>query len=281
MSRASLVKRETAILVLLTFLSSATCWLPIIISPRLDLPWQVALGSVALSACLASMLNAARWYLFVASATIGTFLGQCAGYALWWPTDGIEASWVPIGVGVTTFLVALTTAITGYLGSKLSTRIEAHKRVAWVFLTSTTALWLIVLAATPPLAAHRIATNERFAVERLTSLQRAADATINTPSTSAQLCDGSALRRNYAGRPFSDLDWKRITGNYVLQDGYMFMVYCQEKRGFTIHAMPKTTGQDGRRCLCTDQSGQRGCGMGGNAWGHWCLPCPKPGASHP
>jgi len=262
-------------LALLTFLSSAVCWLPIIIFPRLDIPWLLAFSSIAVSAFLAGVLDPDHWVLFVLSSFVGSLLGQCSGYALWWPKDGIEASWVPIAVIVTIALIACAASGAAFLGAKVSASAKSLRGLAWAILVLVAAFWTAALVATPALAARRMARNERFAEERLTSLQRAAQATISNPSTSAQLCEGAALRRNYAGRTFSEEDWKRITGNYVLQDGYMFMVYCQEKAGFTIHAVPKRGGQDGTRDFCTDQSGRVGCGMESNAWHNKCLPCPR------
>ncbi len=269
------MKREITTLALLTFVGSAVCWLPIVIFPHLDISWWLPFLSAALSAFLGGMLHPNRWGLFIVSSSFGTFLGQCVGYAFWWPADGIEASYVPIAVVVTTLLVACATALTAFLGSRISAPANSLRITAWAMLVLPAAFWLAVLAATPSLARDRIARNERYAEQRLLSLSRTAEVTMSEPSTSARLCDGSALRRNYAGRPFSDIDWIRITSNYVLQDGYMFMIYCQEKRGFTIDAIPKRIGQDGTRFICIDQSGQLGCGMKSSASWNRCLPCPK------
>ncbi len=269
------MNREIAKLASLTFLGSAICWLPTIIFPHLEISGWFPFLTATLSACLAGMLHPDRWGLFIISSSSGTLLGQCVGYAIWWPADGIEASYVPIAVVVTTLLVAFATTLTAFLGSRMSSAAKPLKIAAWALLVLPAAFWLAVLAATPFLAQHRIIQNERFAEERLVSLRQAAEVTISTPSTSAQLCDGSILRRNYAGRPFSGNDWTRITGNYVQQDGYMFMVYCQEKRGFAINAIPRRIGQDGTRFICIDQSGQLGCGMESSAWWNRCLPCPK------
>jgi hypothetical protein len=269
------MKREIAKLASLTFLGSAICWLPIIIFPRLEISWWYPFSTTALSACLAGMLRPDRWGLFIISSSSGTLLGQCVGYAIWWHTDGIEASYVSIAVIVTTLLVAVATMLTAFLGSRIPATANPLKIVAWALLVLPAVFWFAALAATPSLAQRRIVRNQHFAEQRLFSLFHAAEATIVTPSSSARLCDGSVLRRNYTGRPFSDNDWTRITGNYVLQDRYMFMFYCQEKEGFTIDAQPKEFGQDGNRPLCIDHSGQLGCGMESSALGHRCLPCPK------
>src|ERR1700730_5077771 len=78
---------------------------------------------------------------------------------------------------------------------------------------------------------------------------------------------------NYSGPHFGDEDWQRITGNYVSQDGYFFMVYCREKAGDTIDADPVRDGVDGSRRFCMDESGRLGCAMEWNGSRHNCLPC--------
>jgi hypothetical protein len=270
------MKRETVTLALLTFVGSAICWLPIIIFPRLEISWWYPFSTIALSACLAGMLRPNLWGLFIVSSSLGTFFGEGVGYMfLWPPADGITATYTPFEVLLATLLVAVATTLSAFLGSRIPATAKPPKIAAWALVVLPAVFWLAALAATPSLAQRRIVRNQHFAEQRLFSLFNAAEATMVTPSTSARLCDGSVLRRNYTGRPFSDNDWTRITGNYVLQDRYMFMFYCQEKERFTIHAMPKEFWQDGNRYLCIDQSGQLGCGMESSALGHRCLPCPK------
>ena len=41
----------------------------------------------------------------------------------------------------------------------------------------------------------------------------------------------------------------------------MFMVYCREKGGYTINALPARGKADGTRRFCIDESGRIGCGM--------------------
>ena len=89
------------------------------------------------------------------------------------------------------------------------------------------------------------------------------------------LCDGAELEHHYSGPPFSDEDWRRITGNYVKQDGYFFMVYCREKGGYTIDAGPARERGDGTRRFCTDESGKVGCRMEWDHSRHQCLPCQR------
>ena len=75
--------------------------------------------------------------------------------------------------------------------------------------------------------------------------------------------------------PNLDLPWwaRRITENYVKQDGYFFMLYCRERGGYTIDAMPVRDKGDGTRHFCIDESGRLGCGMEFNGSRYACTPC--------
>lgn len=140
---------------------------------------------------------------------------------------------------------------------------------------AATAYGPICLALTPPLVARRIVSIGRLAEERITSLQRSVELTLAAGSSPARICDGSLLAKNYSGPPFTDEDWRRITGNYVQQDGYMFMIYCRESKGYVISADPARHYQDGTRRFCADESGNIGCGMTSNRSRHICVPCGK------
>jgi len=118
-----------------------------------------------------------------------------------------------------------------------------------------------------------VARNERLAEERFKSLQQAVEQTLAANSNRALLCAGPLLARNYFGPPFSNVDWRRITGNYVKHDGYLFMIYCRKGTGYTIDAMPARDGEDGTRRFCADESGNVGCGMKWNRARYACVPC--------
>ncbi len=90
-----------------------------------------------------------------------------------------------------------------------------------------------------------------------------------------RVCDGLTLRQHYAGPSFSDEDWRRITGNAVKENGYFFMVYCQEKGGYTIDAGPSRVEVDGTRRFCTDETGTVGCGITWNRSRYACVPCTR------
>src|SRR5271168_3114028 len=106
------------------------------------------------------MLRPDRWGLFIVSSFCGTLLGECVGFAIWWPTDGIEASYVSIAVIVSTLLVAVATTLSAFLGSRIPAASEPLKIVARALLVLSAEFWLAALAATPSLAQHRIVRNE-------------------------------------------------------------------------------------------------------------------------
>src|SRR5262245_66018974 len=133
----------------------------------------------------------------------------------------------------------------------------------------------VARALTPTVVEHRVARNDRAAAERFELLKISVERTIAEVGGPGRTCDGPTLRRHYSGPPFSDEDWRRITGNYVKQDGYVFMVYCREKGGYTIDAQPARGKADGTRRFCTDESGKIGCGMKWNLSRNACIPCTK------
>jgi hypothetical protein len=114
-----------------------------------------------------------------------------------------------------------------------------------------------------------------MAAERFASLKNAVERTAVEARDPSRLCDGTVLEHHYSGPPFSNENWHRITGNYVKQDGYFFMVYCREKGGYTIDAGPARERGDGTRRFCTDESGTVGCRTELDPSRHQCLPCQK------
>ena len=257
--------------VTLSFISAILCWLPITTTPRLDFPWWVALCGVGLSAAISSFLNPPRWPALLLSSGMGTFVGLCVGYAIWWPRDPIAGPWVPIVVLVITGVAAVVAIVGAWIGARLPVPDRKLRRAAWFALVGIAASGSVCLALTPPLVARRVARNERLAEKRLTSLQRAVQHTL--AATPDHVCAGPLLARNYFGPPFSNVDWRRMTGNYVKQDGYFFMIYCRDGTGYVIDAMPARDGQDGTRRFCADESGKIGCGMKWNRSRHACVPC--------
>ena len=256
-------------------MGSGLCWWPLSIQPHLDLPLWVPLASVTLCTGLSTALNRRLWSLFVFTSVIGAFGGLCLSYAIWWPTDPIAGPLVPYSVAAGTIAALLLSLLASLAVRKLSPLTEAYRRAVWGALLVLVAFGPVTLALTPPLVARRIARNDRIAAERFSSLKSAVERTAAEAEGLKRICDGTALQQHYAGPPFSDEDWRRITGNYVIQDGYFFMVYCREKGGYTVHARPVRDRSDGTRQFCTDESGKLSCGRVWDRSRNRCLPCAK------
>jgi len=265
--------RSRAVPILLTLAGSALCWWPLLIEPNLELRWWVPLVCVALGASLSTVLCPGDWLLFPAASAIGAFSGLCAGYRIWWPSDPIAGPWVPISVAGNTALAVVVAVVAVAAGRRVRLSTTIHRRAAWLSLVACVAFGPVELALTPPFVAHRISLNDQIAAERFESLKNAVQQTASDPKDQVRICDGSALKRHYSGPRFSEEDWHRITGNYVKQDGYFFMVYCREQGGYTIDTMPARTKGDGTRSFCTDESGRIGCGMNFNGSRYACTSC--------
>ena len=267
--------RNSAVGIILTFVGSGLSWWPLLIKPSLDLPWWVPLMCIAFCASLATVLWPGQRLWILAASAIGAFFGLCAGYSIWWPTDPIAGSWVPIGVAIATTLATLVAFVAGMAARSTNLSMAIHRQAATLVFAGCVAFGPVALALTPPLVAHRIAVNDKLAAERFASLEKAVQQTASDRRDDGSVCDGSALGRNYSGPLFSVEDWHRITGNYVKQDGYVFMVYCREQGGYTIDAMPSRDKGDGTRHFCTDESGAIGCSMTFNRSRHACTPCAR------
>jgi hypothetical protein len=266
---------STTLLVFLTLIGSGLCWLPVLIEPGLDFSLFFPLACVALCTSLSTVINRRWWLLFVFAAAAGTFAGSCLGSAIWWPSDPIAGPLVPVLTAVTTVLAIVVSVVAGFASRKVVTLQKINRRGLWVALIGCLTLGPIALALTPPLVAYRIARNDRVAAVRFTSLKNAVEGTRAEAGDRRRICDGSTLKRHYSGPSFSNEDWRRITGNYVEQDSYFFMVHCNEKNGYTIDASPARLrgGTRGTRRFCTDESGQLSCAMEWNRSRYACLPC--------
>jgi len=259
--------------VFLTFCASALCWWPLLIEPNLDLPWWVPLLCIALVTSLSTALGPRDWLWFPVAAAVGAFSGLCTGFRIWWPSDPIAGPWVPISVAVCTAFAGLVATVAGVAGRGVRLSTKIYRRAGWLALAACVAFGPVALALTSPFVAYRVWVNDQVAALWFESLKNAAEQTASGPEHQAGVCDVSTVKRRYSGPPFSEKDWQHITGNYVKQDGYFFMVYCREQGGYTIDAMPARNKGDGTRHFCTDESGRLGCGMKFNGSRYGCTPC--------
>lgn len=236
--------RRDALWVVLTVVGPVLWWWPVWMEPSLDLPWWLPLGVIALWTGLSTILSGGFWLRFVVACTVGTF-GGLSGLAFWWPTDPIARTYLVYTVPLLTLAAMVASLVGGLAARKLSVLNEKRRRLIWLALVCCFAFGPTAIALTPPLFAHRVSRNDQLAAERFEALKTAVRQTADEAGGPAGICDGRALKQNYSGPPFSEEDWRRITGNYVRQDGYVFMVYCHEEGGYKIHAWPPF--EDGKR----------------------------------
>jgi hypothetical protein len=267
--------RDDILLVCLTILGPAFCWLPVSVQPNLEVSGWIPLAFAAVCTGLSTTLHGRGWPLFLLAATFGTFGGLCFNYAIQWPSDPIAGTLVPYSIAVNTVLAFLVSLLTGLVGRRLSVSNARHRRAILIVLLGFVAFGPAMLAMTAPLVRRRLARNDRLASERFTSLRRAVQRTAAEAADPMGICDGSLLQQNYVGPTFSREDWRRITGNYVKQDGYFFMVYCREKGGYTIDAQPIGDRGYGTRHFCADESRMLGCRVDWNGSRYQCLSCTK------
>lgn len=267
------------LLAALNFMGAALSWCPICPEPGLDMPFWLPIVIVVLLTGLAAAISVNRWLPFLVASITGTLAGMCIG-ALMPPTPTEDL----IGNGYVGYFIILAVSISGALsliaalvGRKLSSKVEEHRRVAWIAFGCCVAFGPMAALLTHPLVARRMAGNERIAAERFKSLNSAAQRTRAETGDPKRFCDGQAIKRNYSGPPFSDSDWRFIAGNYVKRDGYAFGIWCNqsEQGGYTIDAYPERQKRDGMRRFCTDESGRVGCGMEWNGTRNVCMPCAK------
>ena len=231
------------VLLALTFIGSAICWWPAVIEPRVDFSRWILLGLVGLIAGVSTALSGGRWQRCASTCMLGTFIGLVSGYLVWQPHDGIAASYsniVAIVAALAAGVVSLAAGVAVFLAMrKLTLSSLAARAALWAVMACCVAVGPVGLALTPPLVARRIARNDAIAEKRFTALKRAVEETWAEPGGADRVCGGRELQTHYSGPPFSDGDWTRIVGNYVEQDGYVYMIYCRDNHSYSIDVRTK------------------------------------------
>lgn len=260
-------------LVFLTALGAMVAWWPLAIQPSLELPFWVSLTCATGCTALSIILAPSIWPWLLLVSGLGTFVGFWLSLLIWPLRGPVVGFGIFFIIGASVVAVMFVAFSTGVImrARSISNRILRH--TIWAVLLVCVAFGPVALALTPPLVHRRIAHNEQLASERVTSLKRAVETARAEPNGVSNICDGMALKRRYLGPLFSDTDWRRITGNYVKEDGYYFMVYCHEKTGYTIDAIPARPVGDGTRRFCTDESGKVGCRREWDGSRNKCSPC--------
>ena len=242
------------------------------IEPGLDLTWWIPLLCVALCTSLATLLDQMRSSLWTFAASVAALGGLCVGFAIWPPRDPIARPYIPFAVVAMTVAAALVSLVFGRTARILAPLHGRHRTTIWIAFLCVVAFGPFALALTPHVVERRIAFNERIAADRFFALKAAVKKTYTESQDPKRVCDGLKLRQHYAGPPFSDEDWWGITSNAVKENGYFFMVYCQEKGGYTIDASPFRVEVDGTRRFCSDETGTVGCGVTWDRSRHACAP---------
>lgn len=256
------------ILLLLAFVGSAVCWWPAIIEPSLEFPRWLLLPLVAFISGVSILLCNGRWWLaFVAAAAVGSFAGLLSGVILWPWSDGIARSYALIAVAIgtaTATAAALICSLAAFLAVRrwpLSNRVA--RGAAWVLLGLCLAFGPTLLALTKPLVKRRVAHNESSAALRFASLQNALQRTRAETGAADSICDGQSIQKHYVGPPFTREDWRRILGNFVEEDEYMYGITCLPNGTYRLEVrpkMPKAYGY-GDRIFCADESGEVPCDL--------------------
>lgn len=210
---------------------------------------------VAAAAGLSAILSDGAWLRIAVASFFGTFVGALGGFLIWWPIDRIDASFVPLVVMPAVLASAFVSLVTSLALRRVELSNYKLRRTVWFALLCCVAFGPVVVVLTPPLVAERMVRNDRLAKERIVSLNNAALQATAEIGGPGHICDGAALKRHYSGPPFSEKDWQYIVGNYVMQDGYVFSVYCHEKEGYVIDARPYREKGDGTRKFCADELG--------------------------
>ncbi len=210
------MKREK-LLVLLTVTGSALCRWPAIKKPRLDFPNWIFLLVFGFIVVLSTALSNGRRLNLLKASVIGSFAGLCAGVVLFPSADGIENAYRPYGVFVATLAAACISPFAGFAGRELSWTDKSYRRALWFILAGCVAFGPVVFALTPALMRQRVARNDRLAALRFKSLKHAVEQTRSEAGGLDSVCDVNALQRHYDGPPFTQQDWRYITGNYVMK----------------------------------------------------------------
>ena len=133
------MERNTLLIVMVAA-GSAMCWWPKIIPPNFDQAgMKTPLILIALITTLGTALSSKGCRRFLIASLFGGFGGICCGFWLWWPADGIEASFVPFAMGLATLISIPVSMIAVFAGVALrDSKIAAkNRRLLWgAFLIS-------------------------------------------------------------------------------------------------------------------------------------------------
>lgn len=253
------MKSET-LLLLLTALGSALCWWSVIPVPDLALPFYIPYLICAATIGFAAALTNKPKIRVATTAIAGSLVGYVLGLGvLPAGSDGIARTYWPLEVIIATLATAVMSVVLILALRRVTVSSESVRRSLWLAFVMCVGFGPVAFALTPLISSSRISRNERLAAERVKALQTAVQKSMYENGAPASYCMGEVLKRHYTGPSFSDDDWRLITSNYVTREGYAFMIFCPEKGGYRISAMPHIFEQDGNRKFCSDEAGEAGC----------------------
>jgi len=155
---STFMSRDT-LLIVLTATGSALCWWPGIMHPNLHLStWSLPLACVSLGTVLSTTLSDDGWLEFLLASFVGSVAGICSGFWIWWPTDGIDASFVPWVIASAILRIAPVVVVSLIAGLALRCApvwIEKYRRALWLAFIGWVAFGPIMVALTPLLIAYR------------------------------------------------------------------------------------------------------------------------------
>lgn len=270
--------RNDILLTGLTFIGAALCWCPMYPGLLLNMPVWLPIAVIVFLTGLSAAISVRRWLPFVVASVAGTLVGTftLAMLPLTPTEDPLGRAYVGFAIIFAESIVGASSLISALIGHKLSLKARDHRRAVWIALGCCIAFGPVTALLAKPLVAWRMDRNEKYAAERFNGLSYAAQQVRAEAGNPGLVCDGQALKRNYSGPAFSESNWRHIAGNHVMENGYLFRIWCDqnEQGGYTIDAQPNRP-WDGVREFCTDESGRIGCGMESGAQRDVCTPCPK------
>ena len=269
---------KNSLLVVLVGAGVALAWWPVLFEVGLFPPFWPALVFVALVNAFSTLLSGGQWLRFLLASIVGTLSGLCIGLAIWSPPRmAADYATDVIIIAFATIAAAIVSSSAGFAVRRFSLSNPRLRRAIWISLSGTLMLPPIALALKPPLVALRIERNNRLASVRFEALKRAVEETRSETGDVGSICDDTLLKRHYSGPPFSESEWRIITGSYVIEDDYLFGIRCPDEAGtFTIDARPILDSGDGTRRFCSDESGVVGCRLEwSESRNNKCLPCAK------
>jgi hypothetical protein len=223
---------------------------------------SVQLSVLAVTIAIPMLLSHRPRIRVAIAAVLSSFLGSTVGFLTLPFTDVIGHTYFFVGVlALTLATAAMASAFTLGL-RRVSITNASARRGLWMVLSVCVAYCPVALGLTPAIVASRIARNERRAGARVQALQAAVRKSMAENADAGRYCQGDVLKRHYDGPAFRADDWGSITTRYVTREGYAFMVFCPEKGGYRVSALPAPFSQNGDRIFCADEGGRAGCPSG-------------------